>query len=163
MPKKKTLFLDRDGVLNIDKGYVHKIEDFEYVPGIVKYLQKAIQNGFQLIIITNQSGIGRHYYSEASYTLLTEHLIAVFRKEGIEFVGIYHCPHTQEDDCDCRKPKPGLFRRAIQAHSVDIGSSWVIGDKKRDLEAARAAGITAGILIDSNDLKKLDALTSPFK
>ncbi len=162
MTLKKTLFLDRDGIINIDKNYVHKIADFELVPGILDCLRSATKNGYQLIIITNQSGIRRRLYTESAYQLFTDHMISVFRDHDIEFEGIYHCPHIYQDLCECRKPKPGLFNQAIEEHQVDIATSWVIGDKKRDIQAAEAAGIESSILIEANDLMKLHTLKVPF-
>jgi D-glycero-D-manno-heptose 1,7-bisphosphate phosphatase len=160
--KKKALFLDRDGVINIDKHYVHKPKDFEAVPGIISVLKKALKNKYKLIIITNQSGISRGYYSESDYTLFTEHIKQFFMHHNIVFTDIYHCPHTSEDDCLCRKPKPLLFQQAIKDHNVNPEKSWIIGDKKRDLEAAKAAGVDNGILVQTNSLEKLQHLSLPF-
>ena len=144
---QKALFLDRDGVINIDKEYVYKIEDFEFCKGIFEALQHFQSLGYKLIIVTNQSGIGRGYYSEEDFQKLTHWMREALLHVKITIDGVYHCPHTPEENCACRKPKSGMFEEAIRAFDIDVKASWMIGDKKSDIEAARSIGIENTIFL----------------
>lgn len=139
--KRKVLFLDRDGVINIDKGFVSKIVDFELVPGIIDLAKYFTNDGYDLIIITNQSGIGRGYFTQTDFEILMAHLRCIFSSEGIEILDILFCPHLDEDLCNCRKPSSGMFETAIKKWNISLANALSIGDKRRDFEAARAAGI----------------------
>lgn len=151
MEKIKALFLDRDGVINYDPGYVYRIEDFEFMPGIFEALAGFMTLGYEIFVVTNQSGIGRGYYSEDDFAKLSKYMIDEFKSYGIEIKKIYHCPHTPSDDCNCRKPKPGMILQALNEHNIDPQASLIIGDKPSDLEAARKAGVKSGYLIGQND------------
>ncbi len=144
---QKAVFLDRDGVINIDKAYVYRKEDFEFCQGVFEALKHFQSLGYLLIIVTNQSGIARGYYSEKDFeTLMTwvqEELLHV----NIKLDAIYHCPHAPDDGCSCRKPKSGMLEEAIRAFDIDVRQSWMIGDKPSDIEAARHVGIEKTILI----------------
>lgn len=138
---QKTVFLDRDGVINIDHDYVHKIEEFEFVEGVIdacKYLQKQ---GFQLVVITNQSGIARGYYTMDDFNILSDWMVKEFKKNGVDIASVYLCPHGPKDGCDCRKPKTGMIDQANKDLGVDIQNSWLIGDKGSDIECAINAKI----------------------
>ena len=137
----KVAFLDRDGVINVDSGYVHHRDNFVFTEGCTEALQLLEQKGFALIIVTNQSGIGRNYYTEQDYQQLTSWYREQLLQCGITIAGIYHCPHAPEALCDCRKPAPGLFLQAAAQHDIDFASSIMIGDKQSDADAATAAGI----------------------
>lgn len=152
---KKALFLDRDGTINIDKGYVFRIEDFEFQPGIFELIHEYVSQGYLIFIITNQSGIARGLYSENDYLQLTEWMKEEFRKKGIRIEKVYHCPHLPEvsGECECRKPKPGLIVEAINEYAIDAKNSVMIGDKKRDIIAGEKAGIGKNLYIQ-NLLKK---------
>ena len=145
----KTIFLDRDGVINKDINYLHKIDDFEFIDGIFDACLYFQSLGYKIIIITNQSGISRGYYSELDYQNLTQWMLAKFKKENINILDIFHCPHSQNSTCDCRKPKPGMFLKAKTKHNTDMEKSWMIGDKERDTIAANSAGIDNTILVRS--------------
>ena len=149
------LFLDRDGVINIDKHYLHKAEEFEFTSGILKALQELSEH-FLLFIITNQSGIGRGYFSEADYQNLTTWMLNQLSEHNIPIKKIYHCPHTPTDDCLCRKPKPLFVNEAIQSFDIDPKTSWFIGDKKSDLETGHNANIPNLIYIN-NGLHPINA------
>lgn len=151
MEKIKALFLDRDGVINYDPGYVYRIEDFEFMPGIFEALAGFMMLGYEIFVVTNQSGIGRGYYSEDDFAKLSKYMIDEFKSYGVEIKKIYHCPHTPSDDCNCRKPKPGMILQALNEHNIDPQASLIIGDKPSDLEAARRAGVKSGYLIGQND------------
>lgn len=144
---QKAIFLDRDGVINIDKAYVSKIEDFEFCEGVFETLQHFQTLGYLLIIVTNQSGIGRGYYSEADFQTLTAWMQKELLQVKVKIDAVYHCPHAPEAHCECRKPKSGMFKEAIKAFDIDVTHSWMIGDKQTDIEAALGAGVTNTILL----------------
>ena len=139
--KNKAVFLDRDGVINIDKSYVYKIEEFEFVDGIFERLREYQKNGYILIIVTNQSGIGRGYYSEEDFQKLTFYMLSKLKKEHIDIAKVYHCPHSPESKCICRKPNPGMLIKAKEKFNIDMKNSIMIGDKDSDIEAGRRAGV----------------------
>ena len=139
------MFLDRDGVIKVDHGYVWQPERFEVLPGVFEALRAAQALDYALIVVTNQSGIARGYYSEEDYARLEAHMRSVFASEGVTFEGIYHCPHSLEVDgatpCACRKPQPGMILRAAADHAIDLALSILVGDKASDLAAASAVGV----------------------
>jgi D-glycero-D-manno-heptose 1,7-bisphosphate phosphatase len=137
----KALFLDRDGVINIDHGYVSRPADFEPVDGIFGALQLASSLGYKLIVITNQSGIGRGYFTQGDYNVLERHIHELFRSHNLEISGTYYCPHAPTETCECRKPLPGMILRAAREHDIDVARSVMIGDKQSDADAAHAAGV----------------------
>lgn len=149
----KALFLDRDGVININHGHVHKIEDFDFIDGIFDLCKLAKDNGFIIIIVTNQAGIGKGYYTESQFISLNQWMLNVFKKRGIQIDQVYYCPHKPEDNCDCRKPNPGMIIKAINDYNIDLSHSILVGDKNSDIDAANAAGISNTYLFQDNDHK----------
>ncbi|WP_142803579.1 D-glycero-beta-D-manno-heptose 1,7-bisphosphate 7-phosphatase [Tepidiphilus sp. J10] len=154
MNGKPAVFLDRDGVLNEDRGYVHRWEDFSFLPGAIEALRQLQQKGYLLVVITNQSAVARGLCTEADVLALHERMRAFLRERGIELAGIYHCPHHPQGSvsdyaiaCACRKPEPGMILRAAQEHGIDLSRSLLVGDKLSDLEAGRAAGIPSLYLV----------------
>lgn len=154
MNGKPAVFLDRDGVLNEDRGYVHRWEDFSFLPGAIDALRRLQQQGYLLVVITNQSAVARGLCSEADVLALHERMRAFLREQGIELTGIYYCPHHPQGSvsdyaiaCSCRKPEPGMILRAAQEHGIDLSRSLLVGDKLSDLEAGRAAGIPSLYLV----------------
>jgi D-glycero-D-manno-heptose 1,7-bisphosphate phosphatase len=147
--KNKAVFLDRDGVINKEIGYLHKITDFIFIEGVFKSCNYFLKNGFKLIIITNQSGIGRGYYQEKDFYLLNQWMHDQFERHGITILETFFCPHLPEQDCNCRKPKPGLIKEASQKYNIDLKNSWMIGDKEVDIKAANSAGISNTILVQT--------------
>lgn len=166
MNKKKTIFLDRDGVINIDKHYLYKIEDFKFTDKLFDTCRYFQNLGYQIIVITNQSGIGRGYFSKEDFEKLTSWMITEFNKNEIEIIDVFYCPHTPDDNCDCRKPKPGMINKACEKYEIDLENSWMIGDKVSDMEVALNANISNRILITSEyidnnkDLKTKNIITS---
>ena len=145
----KTIFLDRDGVINKEINYLHKIDDFEFIDGVFETCQYLISLDYQIIVITNQSGISRGYYTEKDFQIITEWMIAEFQKNDIIILDIFHCPHMPNSNCNCRKPKPGMLLDAKYKHNIDMQNSWLIGDKEIDIIAANSSGITNTILVKS--------------
>ena len=145
----KTIFLDRDGVINKDINYLHKIDDFEFIDGIFDVCLYFQNLGYKIIIITNQSGISRGYYTESDYQKLTQWMLEQFQYKNVNTLDVLHCPHGPDSTCDCRKPKPGMFISAKNKYNIDVGKSWMIGDSERDITAANLAGIKNTILVRS--------------
>ena len=136
----KAIFLDRDGTINIEKGYLYRISDFEFLPGAVDALRMLQEAGYLLIIITNQSGIGRGYYTEEDFMILNEYMKSELLKMGVKISGVYYCPHLPDAEveryrkvCTCRKPSLGLFEQAVHDFGIDLSQSYAIGDKERDI------------------------------
>jgi len=153
----RALFLDRDGVINKEINYLYKIEDFEFVEGIFDLCRTAIENDYRIIVITNQAGIARGYYSEADLEKLSKWMMEEFARHGIEISRVYACPHLIDADleayrCDChaRKPNPGMLLQAQKDFDLDLTECVLIGDKVSDVEAGLAAGIDDLILFDEN-------------
>ncbi len=144
---QKAVFLDRDGVINIDKKYVYKIEDFEFCRGVFEALHHFQSLGYKLIIVTNQSGIGRGYYSEEEFQKLTQWMREALLHVNINIDAVYYCPHAPEENCACRKPKSGMLEEAIRTFNIDVKDSWMIGDKRSDIEAAYSVGIENTIFL----------------
>ena len=154
----KALFLDRDGVINIDTGYVHKIEDFEFIDGIFDVCRFFQEKGFMIIVVTNQAGIARGYYDETDFHTLTEWMVGKFKEKGIMITDVFFCPHHPEftGSCSCRKPEPGMILEAAEKYNIDLDRSILIGDKVSDIEAADNAGVGMAILNKKIQLKGID-------
>ena len=145
----KTIFLDRDGVINKEINYLHKIDDFEFIDGIFDVCLYFQSLGYKIIIITNQSGISRGYYNHSDYQKVTQWMLDQFKYKNINILDVFHCPHGPDSTCDCRKPKPGMFLKAKDKHNIDMEKSWLIGDNEIDVIAANDAGIENTILVRS--------------
>lgn len=148
----KTIFLDRDGVINDNSVayYVHTIEDFIINEGINKCLKSFKKNGFQLIIITNQGGVAKGQYKNLDVNNLNDYLKLKLAQEGIDLLDIFHCPHHSDiSRCLCRKPESLLFEKAIAKYNVDVARSFMIGDSDRDIIAAEKVGVK-GIKVKAN-------------
>ena len=141
------VFLDRDGTLVRDRGYVHRLEDYELLPGVVSGLRKLARAGFRLAVVTNQSGIGRGYFSASDFARFQTQLIADLARQGVRVECTYHCPHRPDEGCACRKPAPALLERAQRELGADLGASWVIGDSESDVELAKRAGCRGAVLL----------------
>ena len=153
----KAIFLDRDGCLNEDLGYVHKVEDFKLLLGVVKGLRQLSKH-FVFFIITNQSGIGRGIFKEEDMHIFNEKLLRELKKEGIEIKKIYYCPHTPEDLCKCRKPHTKYIKDAENEFGIDVKNSWVVGDHPYDVEMGIKAGCRTVYLLTGHGKRHFDDL-----
>lgn len=158
-------FLDRDGVINVDLGHVHKIEDFEVLPLAAEGMRVLTDAGYALVVVTNQAGIAKDLYDEATYSLLTRYMCELLASQGIMLAGVYHCPHHPEGripslsiECGCRKPAPGMLLRATAELGLDLDRSVMVGDKISDTQAARLAGVARTALVETGHPLPDDAL-----
>ncbi len=172
MPESnKAVFLDRDGVINEDLGYVFRVENFHFIEGVFEACRRLHELAYKLIIVTNQAGIGRAYYTETDYQKLNNWMLQQFDKHGAPITAVYHCPYHPQfgigeyrRDSSHRKPGPGMILDAIAEHSLDINSSFLVGDKPSDLIAASAAGLPRSFFIgESSQLPAEFADISVFK
>jgi histidinol-phosphate phosphatase family protein len=145
------VLLDRDGTLVRDPGYVHRVEDYALLPGVVEGLRRLQRAGFSLAIVTNQSGIGRGRFGAADFEAFQAHLVADLARQGVAIEKSFHCPHAPEAHCACRKPAPGLLLRARDELGADLARSWVVGDGARDVEAGLRAGCAGAVRIAARD------------
>ncbi|MBS1722240.1 MAG: HAD family hydrolase [Armatimonadetes bacterium] len=141
-----TAFFDRDGVLNVDHGYVYRREDFEFTSGALGLLLSLKERGFRVVVVTNQSGIGRGFYTEEQFLELSQWMLG---QAAID--AVVYCPHAPEEDCPARKPKTGLFDWTERCLGVDKAASFLVGDKITDIQAADSFGVR-GFLYKEGDL-----------
>jgi D,D-heptose 1,7-bisphosphate phosphatase len=144
---KQVLFLDRDGIVNQDKHFVSRVEDIAFVEGIFQLCKYFKAQEFEIIIITNQSGIARGLFSEQEFQTVMIFILKEFKRNGVEILDFFHCPHGPDDKCECRKPLPGLFTQAIQKFNILAQDCISIGDRERDIRAAISAGIPQNYLL----------------
>ncbi len=159
--QKKAIFLDRDGTINIEKDYLFKITDFEFIPGVIPALKLIQKAGYFIIVITNQSGIARGYYTENDFQILNNWMLQRLKSFGIDVAAVYYCPHhpaapieKYRVDCDCRKPKLGMFEKAVKDFDLDLKECIAIGDKIRDCEICKLTACR-GYLISDNEKKPI--------
>lgn len=159
---RKAIFLDRDGTLNDDTMYPHKIEHFELLPGVIEGLKK-LSKEYIFIIITNQSGIGRGIYTEEDFHKFNNHLVSELKKEGIEIKKTYYCPHHPDEDCDCRKPHTKNIKDAAKEFNIDIGDSWTIGDHPPDIKMGLDAGTKTIFMLTGHGKQHIDEIKGSLK
>lgn len=166
----KALFLDRDGVINIDNGHVYKIADFIFVEDIFNLTKLAQNNDYLIIVITNQAGIARGKYTENDFLELTNWVNDQFSRNGVNLTSTYYCPHhpnfgnqRYKKKCDCRKPGSLLFNQAKETFNIDMKSSIMIGDKLSDLEAAKNAGVGRLLLFSNHINDEFETISSLSK
>lgn len=167
----KAVFLDRDGVINKEVNYLHKIEDFVFIDGVIEACQQFVVAGYKIIVITNQAGIARGFYTENDFKRLNSWMVSEFAKHNVPITAVYYCPHHAKEgkapyniQCNCRKPAPGMILQAQQEHNIDVKNSLLFGDKVSDIGAGKAAGVGTNILLESghklssNDKQQADAV-----
>ena len=157
----KVIFLDRDGVINQEVGYLHKSKNFKFIDGIFEACKYFQSLGFKVIVVTNQSGIARGYYQEIDFHILTKWMLVQFYNQDIDILDVFFCPHGPNSTCKCRKPKPGMLLEARDKYGINMSESWMIGDKETDIDAANAAGVSNTILVKSE--YSIDGTTSKAK
>ncbi|MGJ8678766.1 D-glycero-beta-D-manno-heptose 1,7-bisphosphate 7-phosphatase [Paraglaciecola sp.] len=154
----KAFFLDRDGVINEDNHYVHKVEQFKFVSGVFEACRLIQAKGYKIIIVTNQSGIGRGYYDENAFSILTDWMLNEFEKEQVNITAVYFCPHHSaagigeyKKDCECRKPNSGMLVKAANDHQLNLSQSSLVGDRLSDIKAGTRAGLKSLYLISDDE------------
>jgi D-glycero-D-manno-heptose 1,7-bisphosphate phosphatase len=150
MTVRKVVFLDRDGTINVDRGYVARIDDWEFAPGAIAGLKLLRSAGYSLAVVTNQSGIARGYYTADDVSKLHAHMLALLAAEGVALDAVACCPHAPDEHCGCRKPLTGMARQveAQIAETIDTAGSWTIGDKPADVQFGASLG-TRTVLLES--------------
>ncbi len=138
---KRAIFLDRDGTINVDYGFVSSPDKFELLPHAVDGLKKMASLGFLLIIVSNQSGIGRNYYTLTDYEKVTAHMLKLLKEQCVTLDDLYYCPHSPESNCVCRKPATKMLTDAIQKWDIDHAQSFLVGDKESDIRAGIRMGL----------------------
>ena len=158
MTGRRALFLDRDGIINEDRGYVHRVEDFIFLEPIFEICRCMSDADFHLVVVTNQSGIARGYFDEAAFASLTQWMLEAFQDRDIEIAGVFHCPYHPEGvveglnrTSELRKPEPGMLLQAQGELDLDLAASVLLGDSERDVEAARRAGVPCRLLVAGDD------------
>ena len=154
MGKNKAVILDRDGTLIEDKDYAYKIEDFKLLPGVIEGL-KLLQQDYLLFIVTNQSGIGRGYYSKSDFFKFNNHLIEVLEENQIRIEETFYCPHIKEENCECRKPKIKYIKDIVDGWNVEIKKSWMMGDHPSDISFGIKGGCKTVYMITGHGEKHL--------
>lgn len=146
----KAVFFDRDGVLNVDKDYLYRIEDFEWQADAMQAIKFLKERGYFVAVVTNQSGVARGYYTEQDVHCLHSYMQEELGKINTQIDAFYHCPHLAGGsvpayavECECRKPAPGMIVQACAEHDIDPQQSFLVGDKKRDIQAGEAAGVAS--------------------
>lgn len=157
--KRPALFLDRDGVINVDYGYVHTPENFQFIEGIFDLVSAANRSGYLIVVVTNQAGIGRGYYSEEQFHVLTDWMKKKFIENGCKIDAVYFCPHHPEkgigiyrQQSNWRKPAPGMILAAKHDLDIDLNKSILVGDSLKDIQAAQAAGIDQVFMFRANEI-----------
>ena len=152
--KNKAIFLDRDGTINVDVGYTHKVEDLRIIPRVIEGLKLLQKSKYSLIIITNQSGIGRGYFTEEDYHDFQRNLRQELNRQEIFITGEYFCPHQPKDNCNCRKPKTGMLEQAAKDFNLDLNKCWIIGDNFSDIQAGKNAECRTIHILTGKDYKE---------
>ena len=147
---EKAIFLDRDGTINIDVDYLHEVDKLVFIDGAVEALALLKMLGYRLIVISNQSGIGRGYFEARDVELLHGYMNRILQKHNAAIDAFYYCPHVEQDACTCRKPKTGLIERAVVEWDIDLSCSYMVGDRETDVMTAVNAGCTYGLLLSGH-------------
>lgn len=146
----KAIFLDRDGTVNVDVDYLHDPDKLEFIEGTIEALALLKAQGYRLIVISNQSGIGRGYYKAQETERLHRYMNTILRQHDAAIDAFYYCPHVEQDRCACRKPKTGLVDRAVAEWDIDLSCSYMVGDKESDVMTAVNAGCDYGLVLSGH-------------
>ncbi len=146
----KAVFLDRDGVINYDVGYPHKLEHLRLIEGVDTALLNLQNAGFELFIVSNQSGVGRGYFDRLAVENFNLSLLCKLEKKGIDIKDVKYCPHIPADKCSCRKPEPGMILSLLTRYNLDPSSCFMVGDKKTDIAAGQKAGLKKNFKVKTN-------------
>jgi D,D-heptose 1,7-bisphosphate phosphatase len=155
---KPAIFIDRDGTINVEIHYLHEPEKFQFIEKTIEALRIIKKLEFKLIVITNQGAISKGMYDHKDVELTHNHMINLLEKENIFLDGIYYCPHSSKDNCNCRKPKTGMLEKAIKEHDIDGNNSWMIGDKLSDIEAGNRINLKTILVMTGYGIKHRDLL-----
>ena len=171
----KAVFLDRDGTINVEKNYLYRIDDFEFLPRALEGMKLLYNAGYLLIVITNQSGIARGFYTEKDYEKLTDHMRQECADFGVKLTDVLYCPHLKgatvpeyDCECECRKPATGLFKQAVEKYDMDLSESYAIGDKMRDLTICIDTGCRGYLIwgtsgtISTESLENIESVESLY-
>jgi D-glycero-D-manno-heptose 1,7-bisphosphate phosphatase len=154
---KGAVFLDRDGTINEEVEYLNDPQQLRLIPGAAQAIRDLNEAGVPVILTTNQAGIGRGYFSEDTVRAIHQELSSRLAAHGAHLDAIYHCPHHPDEGCDCRKPRPGMLIRAAEEHGLDLGQSFVAGDKVSDLDAGRRVGCRTVLVLTGYGSEQRDA------
>ena len=157
----RAIFLDRDGVINIDHGYVYEIKDFEFIPEALEALKTLSKSKYKLFVVTSQSGIGRKYFGIEDYEILTTHMLDIFKKKDIRIDRIYTCTHHPDDNCECRKPKIKFLLDAKREFNIDLTESFFIGDLEKDIKTGKKAGCKTILVLSGQTKNDKDFKVKP--
>lgn len=145
--RRRAVFLDRDGTINMDSNYLRDPDEFQLIPGTGEAIKALNDAGWLVIVITDQSGIGRGWLTEETLNLIHQRMATHLAVYGAHVDAIYHCPHTPYDQCSCRKPSPEMVFRAAQEHNIDLRKSWFVGDRAKDVETGHRAGCHPALVL----------------
>ncbi len=157
----KAAFLDRDGTIAKDVHYCRRLEDFELLPLAAEGIRLLNQRGFKVIVVTNQSGIARGYFSEETLAKIHQKMKVELARQGAFVDAIYHCPHHPDEGCECRKPNPKLVRRAVNDHHIDLERSFVVGDLQMDIELGKAVSCKTILVLQEQQEEQLNSQSKP--
>lgn len=147
----RAVFLDRDGTMNKDVPYCRRPEDLELFPNTARAIRLLNEHGYKVIVITNQSGVARGYFTEGMLDLIHQKMLKQLAEKAAHIDGIYYCPHHPDDNCECRKPKPKMVLQAVQEHDIDLKRSFMVGDKPHDIQLGKNAGCRTVLIPDNPD------------
>ena len=154
------VFLDRDGTINVEKSYLHRVQDWEWIPGAQEAIKLLRDSGYLIVVVSNQAGVERGYYSSEDVIALHMHVQQELQELGTGVDAYYWCPHHPGSGCNCRKPAPGMMLQAAQDLNIDFGASWMVGDKAIDVQAGLAAGVNSLLVqtgYGANEMHQLGA------
>jgi len=159
----RAVFIDRDGTINVNSGYISNPDQFKMYPNVAKGIKLLYNEGFKIIIITNQSGIARGYFSKEKLEEIHDKMKKGLSEENVEIDAIYYCPHHPDENCKCRKPKPGLLEQAIKDFDIDVNNSFFIGDRMLDVEAGKKVGCRTVLIPEDKELVQKEMEKSNVK